>query len=54
MGELRFNGAEGGAWGRTYGNKYNVADGSGVDISKPNEVLRWGPMLRCHSATDNG
>lgn len=30
MGELRFNGAEGGAWGRTYGNKYNVADGSGI------------------------
>jgi outer membrane autotransporter protein len=30
MGELRFDGAEGGAWGRTYGNKYNVADGSGV------------------------
>ncbi|WP_283184183.1 autotransporter outer membrane beta-barrel domain-containing protein [Pseudomonas svalbardensis] len=30
MGELRFNGGEGGAWGRTYGNKYNVADGSGV------------------------
>lgn len=30
MGELRFNGGEAGAWGRTYTNKYNIADGSGV------------------------
>lgn len=30
FGELRFNGGRAGVWGRTYGNKYNVADGSGV------------------------
>ncbi|WP_454868300.1 autotransporter outer membrane beta-barrel domain-containing protein [Pseudomonas farris] len=30
MGELRFNGGKAGAWGRTYANKYNIADGSGV------------------------
>ncbi|MBC3775442.1 autotransporter outer membrane beta-barrel domain-containing protein [Pseudomonas sp. SWRI99] len=30
MGELRFNGRQAGAWGRTYTNKYNIADGSGV------------------------
>ncbi|PMQ12796.1 putative autotransporter [Pseudomonas sp. AD21] len=30
MGELRFNGGQGGAWGRTYGNQYQIADGSGV------------------------
>lgn len=30
MGELRFNGGQSGAWGRTYTNKYNIADGSGV------------------------
>ncbi|GID02823.1 autotransporter outer membrane beta-barrel domain-containing protein [Pseudomonas sp. 008] len=30
MGELRFNGGKGGAWGRTYGNQYEIADASGV------------------------
>ncbi|MHC8391988.1 autotransporter outer membrane beta-barrel domain-containing protein [Pseudomonas sp. MDT2-39-1] len=30
MGELRFKGGDAGAWGRTYGNKYIVSDGSGV------------------------
>ena len=30
LGELRFNGGQGGAWGRTYGNKYEIANGSGV------------------------
>ena len=30
MGELRFNGGQGGAWGRTYGNKFEIANGSGV------------------------
>ncbi|EUB84584.1 autotransporter outer membrane beta-barrel domain-containing protein [Pseudomonas sp. GM30] len=30
MGELRFNGGQAGAWGRTYTSKYNIADGSGV------------------------
>lgn len=30
MGELRFNGGQSGAWARTYTNKYNVSDGSGV------------------------
>jgi outer membrane autotransporter protein len=30
MGELRMNGSQEGAWGRTYGNKSQIADGSGV------------------------
>ncbi|MED7670551.1 autotransporter outer membrane beta-barrel domain-containing protein [Pseudomonas moraviensis subsp. stanleyae] len=30
MGELRLNSGKAGAWGRTYGNKYQIADGSGV------------------------
>lgn len=30
MGELRFNPGQSGAWGRTYGNKFDIADGSGV------------------------
>lgn len=30
LGELRFSGGQAGAWGRTYTNKYNIADGSGV------------------------
>ncbi|MGF6221768.1 autotransporter outer membrane beta-barrel domain-containing protein [Pseudomonas frederiksbergensis] len=30
MGELRFNPGQSGAWGRTYGNKFEIADGSGV------------------------
>ncbi|RMQ49558.1 Autotransporter [Pseudomonas cichorii] len=30
MGELRFNGGKAGGWARTYGNKYDVADASGV------------------------
>lgn len=34
MGELRLNGGEGGAWGRAYGNRYDVADGSGVNYQQ--------------------
>ncbi|MHC8411390.1 autotransporter outer membrane beta-barrel domain-containing protein [Pseudomonas sp. Hz4] len=42
MGELRFNGAEAGAWGRTYGNKYNVADGSGVGYQQTQQGFTLG------------
>ena len=37
MGELRFNGGQSGAWGRTYTNKYNIADGSGVGYQQTPE-----------------
>ncbi|WP_053157425.1 autotransporter outer membrane beta-barrel domain-containing protein [Pseudomonas sp. Pf153] len=30
MGELRMNPGQSGAWGRTYGNKYEIANGSGL------------------------
>ncbi|MBC3376504.1 autotransporter outer membrane beta-barrel domain-containing protein [Pseudomonas sp. SWRI92] len=30
MGELRWNPGQSGAWGRTYGNKYEIANGSGL------------------------
>jgi outer membrane autotransporter protein len=30
MGELRYNGGKAGAWGRTYGNKFQISDGAGV------------------------
>ncbi|MDI3273615.1 autotransporter outer membrane beta-barrel domain-containing protein [Pseudomonas sp. AL03] len=42
MGELRFNGAEAGAWGRTYGNKYDVADGSGVGYQQTQQGFTLG------------
>ncbi|MHC8299681.1 autotransporter outer membrane beta-barrel domain-containing protein [Pseudomonas sp. ZS1P83] len=42
MGELRFNGAEAGAWGRTYANKYNVADGSGVGYQQTQQGFTLG------------
>lgn len=42
MGELRFNGGQSGAWIRTYGNKYNVADGSGVGYQQTQQGFSLG------------
>jgi len=42
MGELRFNGGRAGAWGRTYGRKYNVADGSGVGYKQTQQGFTLG------------
>ncbi|MGL6246508.1 autotransporter outer membrane beta-barrel domain-containing protein [Pseudomonas sp.] len=42
MGELRFNGGQAGAWGRTYANKYNVADGSGVGYQQTQQGFTLG------------
>lgn len=43
MGELRFNGGESsGAWVRTYGNKYNVADGAGVGYQQSQKGISLG------------
>ncbi|MCF4995072.1 autotransporter outer membrane beta-barrel domain-containing protein [Pseudomonas syringae] len=46
MGELRFNGGQSGAWMRTYGNKYNVADGSGVGYQQRQQGLSLGADAR--------
>lgn len=42
MGELRFNGGQAGGWGRIYGNKYNVADGSGVGYQQTQQGFTLG------------
>lgn len=42
MGELRFNGAQSGAWARTYGNKYDVAAGSGVGYKQTQQGFSLG------------
>jgi outer membrane autotransporter protein len=42
MGELRFNGAQSGAWARTYGNKYDVAAGSGVGYQQTQQGFSLG------------
>lgn len=42
MGELRFNGGQSGAWGRTYTNKYNIADGSGVGYQQTQQGFTLG------------
>jgi len=42
MGELRFNGGQSGAWGRTYANKYNIADGSGVGYQQTQQGFTLG------------
>ncbi|TDF84349.1 autotransporter outer membrane beta-barrel domain-containing protein [Pseudomonas sp. H9] len=43
MGELRYNdGRSAGAWMRTYGNKYNVADASGVGYSQNQRGISFG------------
>ena len=46
MGELRFNGGEAGGWIRTYGNKYNVAAGSGVGYQQQQQGLSLGADTR--------
>jgi outer membrane autotransporter protein len=46
MGELRFNGGQAGGWIRTYGNKYNVADGSGVGYQQTQKGLSLGADAR--------
>lgn len=46
MGELRFNGGQSGAWARTYGNKYNVADGSGVGYQQTQRGFSLGADAR--------
>ncbi|PCR93973.1 autotransporter outer membrane beta-barrel domain-containing protein [Pseudomonas fluorescens] len=46
MGELRFNGGQSGAWIRTYGNQYNVAQGSGVAYKQNQQGLSLGADAR--------
>lgn len=42
MGELRLNGGQSGGWIRTYGNKFNVADASGVGYQQVQRGLSLG------------
>ncbi|KJH85326.1 membrane protein [Pseudomonas fluorescens] len=42
MGELRFNGGKAGAWGRTYGNKYNVDAASGIGYKQTQQGFSLG------------
>lgn len=42
MGELRFNGGKAGGWVRTYGNKYNVSDSSGVGYQQTQQGFSLG------------
>ncbi|MFJ2462589.1 autotransporter outer membrane beta-barrel domain-containing protein [Pseudomonas sp. NPDC087615] len=42
MGELRFNGGQAGAWARTYTNKYNVTDASGVGYQQRQQGFTLG------------
>ncbi|WP_223513543.1 autotransporter outer membrane beta-barrel domain-containing protein [Pseudomonas sp. GL-B-19] len=42
MGELRYRSGSAGAWGRTYGNKYNIADGSGVGYQQTQQGFTLG------------
>ncbi|UVL43334.1 autotransporter outer membrane beta-barrel domain-containing protein [Pseudomonas sp. B21-040] len=42
MGELRFNGGQSGGWIRAYGNKYNIADGSGVGYQQTQQGFTLG------------
>lgn len=46
MGELRFNGGQPGAWARTYGNKYDVAEGSGVGYQQTQQGFSLGADAR--------
>ncbi|SEM74279.1 outer membrane autotransporter barrel domain-containing protein [Pseudomonas sp. ok272] len=46
MGELRFNGGNGGLWMRSYGNKYNVSSGSGVGYQQTQQGLSLGSDVR--------
>ncbi|CAH0287058.1 putative autotransporter ROD_p1121 [Pseudomonas mediterranea] len=54
MGELRFNGGKSGAWGRTYGNKYNVDAAPVLATSRLSKASPWVPTRRCPWAMDNG
>jgi outer membrane autotransporter protein len=42
MGELRFNGGQAGGWVRTYGNKFNVAQASGVGYKQNQQGISLG------------
>ncbi|WP_256600442.1 MULTISPECIES: autotransporter outer membrane beta-barrel domain-containing protein [unclassified Pseudomonas] len=42
MGELRFNGGKAGGWVRTYGNKYNVDEASGLGYKQTQQGLSLG------------
>jgi outer membrane autotransporter protein len=42
MGELRFNGGKAGGWVRTYGNKYNISDASGVGYQQNQQGVSLG------------
>lgn len=42
MGELRFNGGQSGAWARSYGNKYEVAEASGVGYTQTQQGFSLG------------
>ena len=42
MGELRFNGGKSGGWVRTYGNKYNVDEASGVGYQQTQQGVSLG------------
>ncbi|WP_285426712.1 autotransporter outer membrane beta-barrel domain-containing protein [Pseudomonas sp. efr-133-TYG-103a] len=42
MGELRFNGGKAGGWVRSYGNKYNVDEASGVGYQQTQHGLSLG------------
>ncbi|UZE09244.1 autotransporter outer membrane beta-barrel domain-containing protein [Pseudomonas sp. B21-053] len=42
MGELRFNPGQSGAWGRTYGNRFEIADGSGVGYRQTQQGFTLG------------
>lgn len=44
--ELHFNGDRSGGWIRTYGNKYNVADGSGAGYQQTQQGLSLGADAR--------
>lgn len=42
MGELRLNDGQSGGWLRTYGNKYNVSDASGVGYQQTQQGISFG------------
>lgn len=42
MGELRFNGGQAGGWVRSYGNKYNVSQASGVGYQQNQQGISFG------------
>lgn len=50
MGELRFNGGQSGAWARTYGNQYNVAEGSGVAYQQNQQGFSLGADARVNDS----